>query len=278
MQFKHKGKNITLKGVSESDWIYSNIKKTRNFYEIDLLRYMRFVMRQRPLGCILDIGANIGNHSVFFGSFIAEKVVAFEPNPKLFRILSDNLVNNSVKHKIYRYGLGADAKEAIIHIPKRHVNNVGAARLEEVPEGMQGNSETVSVIALDSLFQEIESFAGDLEITALKIDVEGMEADVLRGGQKLLAKYKPELFVEISNPEQMETVKSVISPLGYKPIVDWAATPVWHFANEKHLGSAQKMKLKCYILFRKKLARIFSTIIRPSISKIVKTILRLISP
>jgi hypothetical protein len=83
MHFKYHGREIWLKGVDESDWIYTRIKQTGYFYEIDLLKYIWYANFGLRKGLVLDIGANIGNHSVFFGTYVADKVVSFEPNPSV---------------------------------------------------------------------------------------------------------------------------------------------------------------------------------------------------
>ena len=69
--FKFAGKQVLMQGISQDDWIFYLIFNNKMFYEIDLLKYMRFTLKKCD-GYILDVGANIGNHSVFFG-LIMEK-------------------------------------------------------------------------------------------------------------------------------------------------------------------------------------------------------------
>jgi hypothetical protein len=89
------------------------------------------------------------------------------------------------------------------------------------------------------------------DIVAAKIDVEGMEHLVLRGGAALLEKYKPDLFVEVLDRAQMAKIEAVLVPLGYKRIVSWAATPVWHFAHRQRRGTARMLQLSAYIKLRR---------------------------
>jgi FkbM family methyltransferase len=249
MEFSWQGKKVRIQGVSDSDWIYSNIKRTKAFYELDLLRYFQYAMANKS-GCILDIGANIGNHSVYFGTYVSEKVVCFEPNSTVIPCLVENLSANLINHKIFKLGLGDRETKAQIELPSIHKNNIGAARLVE---NLDGEGESIRVATLDSLLPEIKAYIKDLQIIAVKMDVEGMEPSVLRGGIATLKEFKPDLFVEILTPEQMEQVESVVTPIGYKRIVTWGVSPVWHFAHRDRLSRARQLRLTAYIVLEKKI-------------------------
>ena len=258
MQFDYCGRDVFLQGVSESDWIYSIIRETGSFYELDLLKYIQYSMKGDPKGCVLDVGANIGNHSVFFGLFLAKKIVSFEPNPAVYKVLVENLKNSAIDYTAYSLGVGDKKIKAVIDLPENHVNNIGAAKLVEIRESQCINSETIDVTTLDEMLLDLERFSNGFPISAIKIDVEGMEPAVLRGAVTLLKKYKPDLFVEISSDEQMASVLKVVEPLGYKSIVDWAATPVWHFVHYSNLNIVRIIKLKMYIFVFKHARRYFS--------------------
>ena len=244
MEFRWQGKIVNLQGVSEVDWIYSSIKKTGTFYEIDLLKYIRYAMRGRH-GCILDIGANIGNHSVFFGMFVSNAVICFEPNPSVLPILKTNLTKNRIHHKLYQLGLGEREAEAAIELPSTAINNIGAARLIENQPDIRGS---VHIVTLDSLLPEIKAFTGGLDVLAMKIDVEGMEPAVLRGAKTVIDEYKPDLFIEVLNQEQMEKIEAILLPIGYKRIIAWGATPVWHFVHRERWNMIRMTQIFIYIL------------------------------
>jgi len=246
MEFSWKGKIVLLRGVADSDWIYSLIKKTGTFYEIDLLKYIHYAIGVER-GCILDVGANIGNHAVFFGLFISDAVVCFEPNPKVFPILVENLSSNKINYKAFQLGLGDKESEAEIELPTSQENNIGAARLV-VNRG--GNS--IRVATLDSLLPEIKAFMNGKKISAIKIDVEGMESHVLRGGKRTLEEYRPDLFVEIMNSDQMQKIEAEVVPMGYQRIVSWAATPVWHFVHREKFRLMRQIQLATYNAYHKK--------------------------
>ena len=68
MKFTFKKRRFEFKGTSENDWIYKCIVENDCFYEKDLLKYIYKIRRfiKSTSDTIIDIGANIGNHPVYF--------------------------------------------------------------------------------------------------------------------------------------------------------------------------------------------------------------------
>jgi len=77
---------------------------TRDFFEEDYLNLIsKFIsVNKIKIRNVLDIGANIGNHSIFFSKF-SEMVYSFEPSTKAFELLKINVKNKNIK--IFKYGL-----------------------------------------------------------------------------------------------------------------------------------------------------------------------------
>lgn len=129
-----------------------------------------------------DIGANIGNHALYFSRYL-RCVHAFEPEPRTFELLKLNsaLVDNLVPHAI---GLGDEQGRFLLH---GSFENTGASSILHPQEG---RSVEISVDTIDNLF-------GDLNDLALvKIDVEGFEANVLRGGMETIRRNQPVVTFE----------------------------------------------------------------------------------
>lgn len=135
----------------------------------------------------LDVGANIGNHSVFFADYFKD-VSAFEPNPHSFHLLQ---LNASLKPNINCHNLGmSDIEgEGSLLINSR---NIGGSRLQsgDAPSEHQ-KMQTVALKTLDDA-EEINQ----KEIGLIKIDVEGHEIKVLRGAANLIKKQKPVILFE----------------------------------------------------------------------------------
>ena len=155
------------------------------FFELAELRFLR---DRLPKGlAIVDVGANIGNHTVFLSRFLApRRILVLEPNPELLETLNSNLQVNHVTQADTTFlglAIGADCKCYSLMI--KDSNNIGAAHLVESPSG------TVRSERLDDILKE----AVDL----IKIDVEGMELEVLAGAERTIARFRPYLLVESFN-------------------------------------------------------------------------------
>lgn len=104
--FKRYGKNITmyLPHYGE-DYIQSTLVLSSNFYESDELKYLRKAYLKGG-NVILDIGANIGNHTVFFSKICnAERIYAFEPITETYDTLCRNIDLNHIEDRVVAYNV-----------------------------------------------------------------------------------------------------------------------------------------------------------------------------
>jgi FkbM family methyltransferase len=149
-------------------------------------------------GTVLDIGANIGTHTIFY-SRLAERVLAFEPNQVAFECLEYNL-----KDKAELYNVAVSNHIGYIDIVPQGANYGAAYTIPGL---------TVPTITIDSLNLESCNF--------IKIDVEGDEVAVLLGARETIQKHRPVMCIE-SNPGTLQRkglsvenlVKTILS-LGY---------------------------------------------------------------
>lgn len=185
-----------------TDLIQGVILRTDNFYERLELAHLK--ANYVPIdGVCLDIGANIGNHSIFFAKNChVSKVFAFEPVPSTFAILKRNIELNNLEGCIraYDYGISNCAKSASIDYFDE--SNIGGTSLAEDVGG------PLKLFALDDIpFPNVK-------IDFVKIDVEGMEYEVLCGGAQFFAKNKPVVYIEIF-PDRFDKVDSLMNTYGY---------------------------------------------------------------
>lgn len=75
----------TLHFPELEDHVIDRVRKNMRFYEADLLEYLYYAVPHA--GLFVDVGANIGNHTLFFARYMAERVLAIEPQPETFRAL-----------------------------------------------------------------------------------------------------------------------------------------------------------------------------------------------
>ena len=155
------------------------------FYEPEELSIIK---RYFSGGCFLDVGSNIGNHAIYVAKYLdPSRVICIEPNPSAIEILLINLkLNALINVTDQRYlgiGLAATAGRAALH--QVQTNNMGAMRLKA------GEGDVRLAVGDDLLQTENPYF--------LKIDVEGMEINVLQGLQRLIDRCKPKIFMEVDN-------------------------------------------------------------------------------
>lgn len=137
-------------------------------------------------GAVLDVGANIGNHTVAFAE-TGRQVFSFEPHPKTFRLLE---INTEDIPGVHRYNLGAsNIAERVQAVSPAH--NLGASSISDrAPSGTE-TSWSFDVIRLD----DMPDLASE-HIAFMKVDVEGHEQQALEGARDLIARNSPVILLE----------------------------------------------------------------------------------
>lgn len=145
---------------------------------------------------VLDVGANLGNHAIFFHNVCGAHVTLIEPNPDVLDELNLDLVRNGcTRVNTSLLGIGAAAADgnALLSLAAqdRQTHNRGGMRLRPVADG------AVKLRRLDAMLDD--------DFALIKIDVEGMAREVLRGAAGLLrGRDRPALFVEIEAAQEDE--------------------------------------------------------------------------
>jgi FkbM family methyltransferase len=161
-------------------------RKHRNgeFYEQEELNMLKALF---PVdGIFVDIGSNIGNHTIFAAQHLgASKVIPFEPNPLAYELLIQNVLVNRLRDVVSFdfIGYGASDEAAGGFGMQKRNRNLGAAKMRE------GEGD-VEVLRADEALAEIEP-------DFIKIDVEGMEMKALRGLSGVMDRCRPILMVEV---------------------------------------------------------------------------------
>ena len=146
IRFDYRGNAMCVVAPSESDDIASRILQQRTFYEFDVLERCEEYAQRRQHGTILDIGAFIGNHTVFFARFCgAREVLAFEACKSSFDILLQTIVRNGLPNvSAYNVAVGETAGCGAVAI--RDPENLGASRVQSATDRSSG---AVRLVALD---------------------------------------------------------------------------------------------------------------------------------
>jgi FkbM family methyltransferase len=134
----------------------------------------------------VDIGANIGIHSLVIARCVGRngQVYAYEPSRVICERFRENMSLNDVENVTLReVGVGAAANELHFQAFSKEFN-IGLGKFA------QNGSTKVQVVTLDSDLRVSEP------VSLIKIDVEGMELDVIRGAKRTLATHRPMLVME----------------------------------------------------------------------------------
>lgn len=166
---------------------------------------------------ILDIGANIGIMTVHLARMAKNGTVyAFEPIPDNVNILRKIVSHFKLKNvKIFDIALGD--KNGKIEMVMPVVDSVKMQGLSHVVhpsinEYNEGNKFSVEVRTLDDLFGNEHK---NVEISAIKIDVENFEYFVLKGAEQLLRKFKPVIYIELWDNENRNKCFDFFEKMGY---------------------------------------------------------------
>jgi FkbM family methyltransferase len=211
-------RSVLLSFDDPDDHISRGVIERKRFYEDDLLEDARKRMRQ---GLVIDVGAHVGNHTVYFAGICGAKVVAFEPNPLSFVQLQRNVRLNDLDVLCSSVALGAEPGKATVIQENAH--NSGMTRV--VPDA----NGSVQIRTLDSY-----TFA---DVSVLKIDAEDSDLDVLRGAAQLLRREKPLLYIEARTHKHRVHIEDYLGELtvagkklGYRLLggpFGW--TPTWAY-------------------------------------------------
>jgi FkbM family methyltransferase len=171
----------------------------------------------RPGDTVLDIGANIGVVTVWLSALVGKngKVHAFEPNPRLHKCLEDALQHNGLSNVcLHSIALGSKEDQLELRIPRA---NAGAGSLIRNKNLLDCDVFEVPVRPLSTVVAE----KGIESIRLIKLDVEGFEAQVLQGGQEVLAAIRPEaILFEINErfdgAASDQPVFKILLDLGYE--------------------------------------------------------------
>lgn len=170
----------------------------------------------RPGNVVVEVGANIGALTVPLARIVGRDglVLAFEPQKEVARLLSANIALNELGNvSEYVMGCGADNTTMVVPpIDYTKPNNFGGVSLMTEGEGYR-----VPVVKLD------DTVGGG--VTLLKVDCEGMEAEVLRGAVGLIERFRPAIYVENDRADKATELIQLLWSFGYK--LWWHETPLW---------------------------------------------------
>ncbi|RYZ71925.1 MAG: FkbM family methyltransferase [Proteobacteria bacterium] len=165
---------------------------------------------------VMDIGSNIGTHTLAFAKKAARGTVhAFEPQRFVYQILSGNVALNGFTNvKVHNLALGSESSTVKLPIIDYGIrSNFGGYDLRSAAGTMPAKYEETKIATIDQFNIQ--------RLDLIKMDVESMEEDVLRGALKTLTRFRPPIYLEADRVNFREgiapnTLRGFLQSIGYK--------------------------------------------------------------
>ena len=164
---------------------------------------------------VVDVGAHYGFYSIKAASLGALKVIAIEPHPQNFQILSYNKhQNNATNVILYNIALSDSEKQLKFYVgPSSTSGTIVEEQVNNHPIDFDGEYLTVKTRTLDSILAEER-----ISPTIIKIDVEGAELQVLHGAINCLKSSQVKLVVECHSALLTQQVRHFLIACGFQKI------------------------------------------------------------
>jgi FkbM family methyltransferase len=170
-------------------------------------------------GVWVDVGANIGNHTVYFSNYLADRVIAIEPHPETHALLAATVQRNRL-HNVETHAIGASdtTGQTGMSVPTEHDGDLIAAKIDPA------SATVIQLDTLDRLLKDVPA------VRLIKIDVEGHEMSVVRGAMEIIRRDRPDLVAEAHTEQHLAELLALLSPLGYRVVHCAGWSPTYHIA------------------------------------------------
>ncbi|MFN0162934.1 MAG: FkbM family methyltransferase [Burkholderiales bacterium] len=210
--------------VNRNDWdefdgmrfgVGADLREFGTYAQPELDALAQIIAQLPPDRVVLDVGANLGVHSLWFSTLVGPRgrVLAFEAQRIVFQMLMGNLALNSVENVHARnVAVGASCGSlrmpALDYASRRNFGGLELSPRSATTATGETVGEMVEVVTLDSLALERVDF--------IKIDVEGMESDVLAGARNTISRHRPFLQAEWLGRDAGALPRALVGDYGYR--------------------------------------------------------------
>jgi FkbM family methyltransferase len=203
-------------------WIGQALLRTGEYSEQEVIKLLSLVDAD---SVVIEVGANIGAISVPLAKKVHE-LICFEPQPAIFDVLVQNLRRNappSCHCSWWQMAVGAKSEKRVALAPidvDAPGVNLGAAYVAKFMDGDNAERVTAQTTIDEFCNENVE------RLDLIKMDVEGMECDVLDGAAKTIARLRPLLWVENDREQHSQALIGKIMGMGYR--LWWCPTPLFN--------------------------------------------------
>lgn len=208
----------------------------REWWEIFMLSY--FKKYYRPNSNVIDIGGNVGTHTLLLSEVISPKSRIYVFEPVYADIIKMNVDENHLQDRVVIYNVGLGDKNETIQVPiypRNCLRNFGRLSLIDPKTEKSLYTSPITLEKCKTKISPIKVVTLDSKkltnISIIKIDVEGMELQVLEGAIETITREKPVIFIEIWKRNLKKTLATPI----YKKLIEELHYKIVHI-NEIHNG------------------------------------------
>ena len=202
------GKHLTLTGVRENYLSFQLFWCGMAYYEPETVFLLNELLTDDSV--FFDVGSNIGYYALQVGVCRPEvRVIAFEPHPRLFGLLSSNVKNNNLSSVTCEHlAVSSSRGTAELHLSGSDMSSSLEPGFSHLSNGK------VVEVPMESIDQYMEDHRIDGRVV-FKIDVEGHEKQALEGMENTLVALKPDLLMEVAEPFETDPYP-ILRDLGYR--------------------------------------------------------------
>lgn len=193
-----------------------------------------------PGDTVIEVGANIGALTVPLSMHLGPRgrLLAFEPQRLVFQTLCANVALNSLQN-VECHWAALGPRDGTITVPEPDPTR---------PANFGGVSLQGAGFGRPVTCHKLDRFMNLPGVRLVKIDVEGMEADVLSGGREFFARFKPRIYLENDRAEQSEALLALLDGMGYRMF--WHMPPLFNPDNvrgekENVFGEVVSLNMVC---------------------------------
>src|SRR5699024_2624614 len=187
------------------EYIDDLVRRTGEFYEATLLRTLHTVYKGTSRDFIIDVGANIGNHTVYFAKLMGAPVLAIEPIDANISILEKNIEANDLMDRVEVHPVAAWHKNENLRLEQNIENNSGTFHVNSL-----GKQHAVG--------KRIDELVNDRPVSLIKIDVEGSEEEVLEGAIETIRNNRPALVIEAHSEKAIQRHRELLEVFNYEVV------------------------------------------------------------
>jgi protein O-GlcNAc transferase len=236
--YQKKGRKINYENITAFVKIENSLDYIQKFwdngvfYEASSRDLLTYISNRYIGGVFIDIGSNIGNHTLFFSLVCkANRVISIEPYPNSYKLLQENIkLNGLEKDKVSLFNVALDQKEGYLGMTLPNNCNTGMAFVS-------GDGD-IKATTLDTIIRESEISA----IRLIKIDCEGYNKQILAGSRDVLKRFKPDIFMECETESELQSLDQILQEFSYfrVPWFKLNATPTYFWTKDFVLAERYK--------------------------------------